>query len=94
MSSHMSVARTTPSAPKSATLRAAKMLPICCVCGRIRDETKSTLRRERWVSPRTYRQTHGVDSTKLALTHTYCLKCFAKVQEEVRQLLRTIGTPS
>ena len=94
MSSHMSVTRTAPPAPKSATLSAARLLPVCCVCGRIRDETKSTLQRERWVSPRTYRQVYGVNSTKLALTHTYCLKCFAKVEEEVRQLLRTIGTPS
>ena len=97
MSSHMSVARTTPPAPpalRGATLTAPKLLPVCCACGLIRAETRSSVRRERWISPRTYRQIYGVNSTTLALTHTYCLKCFTKVQEEVRQLLQKIGTPA
>lgn len=97
MFSHMSVAQTTPSAPpalRSATLIPPRLLPVCCACGLIREETRPPLHRERWVSPRTYRKTHGVNSTKIAITHTYCLTCFTKLQEEVQQLLLKIGTPA
>ena len=90
MSSHMSIAQTTPSALRSPTLIAPRLLPVCCVCGLIRDETRSSLHRERWVSPRTYRQTHGVNSTQLALTHTYCPECFTKAQETMQQYFREI----
>lgn len=92
MPSHMPVAQTTPPAPpalRSATLIAPRLLPVCCVCGLIRDETRS-LHRERWVSPRTYRQTHGVHSTQLAQTHTYCPACFTKAQETMQQYFREI----
>ena len=90
MSSHMSIAHTTPPALRSPTFIAPRLLPVCCVCGHIRDETKSTLHRERWVSPRTYRQTHGAHSTQLALTHTYCPECFTKAQETMQQYFREI----
>ena len=93
MSSHVSVARTTPPAPpalRSATLIAPRLLPVCCVCGLIRDEARPSLDGERWVSPRTYRQTHGVLLTKLALTHTYCPECFTKAQETMQQYFREI----
>lgn len=94
MLSHMSVARTAPSALRSATPIPPRLLPVCCACGLIREETKPPLHRERWVSPRTYRHTHGVNSTKMAMTHTYCPTCFMKVQKDVLQYLKTIGTPS
>jgi hypothetical protein len=97
MSSHMPVARTTPPAPpalRSATLIAPRLLPVCCVCGLMRDETNLSLHRERWVSPWTYRQIYGVNSTKLPRTHTYCPKCFTKVEDDVQQLLRKIGAPA
>jgi hypothetical protein len=76
----------------SETCIAPKMLSVCCVCGLIRDETGSSPDRERWVTPRTYRTTHGVNPAKLALTHTYCQTCFAKAQETTRQYFREIGT--
>jgi len=75
------------SPPMRETFVAPKLLPVCCVCSLIRDESRSSLHRERWVTPQTYRQTHGVNPTKLALTHTYCQKCFAKVMGTVRQSL-------
>ena len=90
MSNHMSIAHTTPPELKNLTLIAPRLIPICCVCGRIRDETRSSLHRERWVSPRTYRQTHGVNSTQLPLTHTYCPECFTKAQETMQQYFREI----
>jgi len=90
------VARTTrraPPAPMRETLFAPKMLPVCCVFELIRDETGSSPNRERWVTPRTYRRTHGMNPADFPLTHTYCLKCFTKVQDTTRQYFREIGTP-
>ena len=84
--------RKAPSATMRETFIAPTMLPVCCVCGLIRDETGSSTDRERWVTPRTYRTSHGVNPTKLALTHTYCQTCFTKAQETTRQYFREIGT--
>ena len=89
------IAQTTREAP-SALMRKAfiapKMLPVCCVCELIRDETGSSPARECWVTPRTYRTTHGVNPADCLLTHTYCQKCFTKAQETVKQYFREIGT--
>ena len=71
---------------------APTLLPVCCVCGLIRDETGSFLNRVRWVTPRTYRETHGVNPDDVPLTHTYCQKCFTKAQETVTQYFRELGT--
>ena len=75
------------------TFIAPMLLPVCCVCELIRDETESSPDRERSVTPRTYRTTHGVNPADFPLTHTYCLKCFTKVQDTTRQYFREIGTP-
>jgi hypothetical protein len=85
-------ARKAPSTPMREMCIAPTLLPICCVCGLIRDETGSSPDRERWVTPRTYRTTHGVNPTTRALTHTYCQACFTKAQETTRQYFREIGT--
>ena len=90
------VAQTTREAlstPMRETFVAPKMLPVCCVCGLIRDGTESSPDRERWVTQRTYRKTHGINPADFPLTHTYCLKCFTKVQDTTRQYFREIGTP-
>ena len=84
--------REAPSAPMRETFIAPKMLPVCCVCRLIRDETGSSPDRERWVTPRTYRTTHGINPADCPLTHTYCLTCFTKAQETTRQYFREIGT--
>ena len=70
---------------------APMVLPVCCVCELIRDETGSCPNRERWVTPRTYRMTHGVNPADCLLTHTYCPTCFTKAQETVKQYFREIG---
>jgi hypothetical protein len=79
------------SAPMRETFVAPTLLPVCCVCGFVRDDTRFSPGRELWVTRRTYRETHGVNPAELALTHTYCPKCFMKVQETVRQNYREIG---
>ena len=68
------------------------LLPVCCMCGLIRDQTGSTPGREGWVKRRTYRETHGVNPADFPLTHTYCPACFTKVKNSVKQYLRKIGT--
>jgi hypothetical protein len=60
------------------------LLPVCCVCRLIRDETISFLHREHWVTERTYRKTHGVNPADFPLTHTYCPGCFMQVMKSMR----------
>ena len=84
--------RKAPSAPTRETFVAPKLLPVCCVCGLIRDETGSSSDRERWVTPQTYRKAHGVNPANSLLTHTYCPTCFTKVRDTVQQYFREIGT--
>jgi hypothetical protein len=84
--------RVAPSAPMSETWIAPKMLPVCCVCGLIRDETGAIPGLERWVTPRTYRKAYGVYPSDFPLTHTYCLTCFTKVQATTRRYFGEIKT--
>lgn len=72
---------------------ALTMLPVCCVCGLIRDETGFRPYPERWVTPRRYRKTHGVNPADVPRTHTYCLPCFTKAREAVKPYFREIETP-
>ena len=86
------ITRKAPSVPRRDTYIAPTLLPACCVCGFVQDEAGATPGLERWISQRTYRETHGVNPTELALTHTYCPECFTKVRETVTQYFRQIGT--
>ncbi len=76
-------AQITPEAP-FASRREMALLAVCCVCRLIRDETGYRPHQEGWVSQRMYRKTHGVNPTKLALTHTYCPGCFMQVMKTMR----------
>ena len=80
--------RKPPSAPMRETFIALRLLPACCACGLVLDETGATPGRKRWVKQRRYQMIHGVKPTELALTHTYCPNCFTKAQETIRQLFR------
>lgn len=62
-----------------------------CVCGLVHDETATRVDASGWITQRAYREQHGVSPTELKLTHTYCPKCFAQVQESVRQFFRKTG---
>lgn len=85
--------REAPSDPKRNTLIAPTLLPKCCVCGLIRDQTGSSLDHERWVTPQAYQKTYGGHSADVLLTHTYCPKCLTQAMGTASQYLRTIGTP-
>ena len=71
---------------------APTLLPVCCVCRLIRDDTRFSPGRELWVTQRTYHKTHGVNPSDLALTHTYCPTCFTQVHGTARQDFREIGS--
>jgi len=68
-----------------ASKRKVSMLPVCSLCGLIRDETRVSLDHERWVTRRTYLKTHGVNPADCVLAHTYCPSCFTQVMETTRQ---------
>ena len=83
--------RKAPSAPGKESFIPPTLLPVCCACGLIRDDTRFSPGRELWVTQRTYRETHGVNPAEFALTHTYCPDCFTKVRDTVRQGFLEIG---
>jgi hypothetical protein len=87
----MPTIREAPSAPGRETFIPPTLLPVCCDCGIIRDDTRFSPGRELWITQRTYRETHGVNPSDLALSHTYCPNCFTKVQDTVRQDFQEIG---
>jgi hypothetical protein len=76
-------AQITHEAP-SASMTETPLVPICCLCQLVRDETGASLDSARWVTQRTYRKKHGVNPTKLVLTYTYCPKCYHQVMDIMR----------
>ena len=64
------------------------LIAVCCKCGLVREEAGASPDQERWVTKRTYRETHDVNPTDFPLTHAYCLKCLTEVQNTVRQYFR------
>jgi len=71
---------------------APTLLPVCCVCGLIRDDSSCLSGLDCWLTQRTYHEGHGVDPTEVAQTHTYCPECLKKAQERVQPSIREIGT--
>jgi hypothetical protein len=58
------------------------ILPICCVCGLIRDEDRVS-GREHWVTKQVYRQAHNTDPSACRLTHTYCPSCYTQFMNRI-----------
>ena len=85
--------REAPSAPMRETFIVPTLLPVCCICGLLRDDARFSPGLDCWLTQRTYRETYGIDPTKIALTHTYCPECFRKAQETMRQHFREVATP-
>src|SRR4051812_20318866 len=67
------------------TFTVPTLLPTCCVCGLIRDDTRFSPGRELWITQRTYHETYGVHPVELALTHTYCPACYTKTHASVQE---------
>ena len=59
-----------------------QILPVCCICGLIRDETGVFLD-ERWVTEQIFLQTHGVYPAAYRFTHTYCPACYALLMNQI-----------
>lgn len=78
------ITREAPSSPRREIFIPPTLLPVCCACGLIRDDTRFSPGRQLWVTQRTYHETHGVNPAELALTHAYCPECFTKAQDTVR----------
>jgi hypothetical protein len=57
------------------------ILPICCVCGLIRESSGSST--ETWVTKNIFRQTHHVDASTYRLTHTYCPTCYTQFMNRI-----------
>lgn len=88
-------ARTTrevPSALTRKTFIAPALLPVCCVCKLIRDETGSSFDPVNWITRRAYRKTHGANPADFTVTHTYCPKCFKRAMDTLRQPSRDGGS--
>jgi hypothetical protein len=68
----------------SASKKETPLLPVCCLCKRIRDEVGPSLVPARWVTQRTYQMTHGVNPASCLQTHTYCPGCFKQVMKTLR----------
>jgi hypothetical protein len=67
----------------SASRRKPSLLPVCCMCGLVRDETGYLLDHGRWVTQRTYRKAHGAMPDDSVLTHTYCPHCFTQFMDRI-----------
>lgn len=83
MTSETMLAQITHEAP-AASSRQSLVLPVCCVCGLVREETEHSSDHERWVTPRTYRKTHGTMPADCVHTHTYCPNCFTRCIDTIR----------
>ena len=81
----------TYSAPMRETCIVPALLPACCVCGLIRDDTGCSTGPDRWVTRQKYREVHGVHPAEHVLTHTYCPQCFTQAQETILQYFRQTG---
>jgi hypothetical protein len=57
------------------------ILPICCVCGLIREDKGSEC--ESWVTRQAFRHTHGKDLSDFRLTHTYCPACYTQFMNRI-----------
>lgn len=53
---------------------AATLIPICCVCNRVRDRQADD-GREQWETLGSYLRTYHLSSGDYHLTHTYCPAC-------------------
>jgi hypothetical protein len=86
--------REAPSGPMRETSIAPTLLTVCCSCRLIRDVTGPRPDDVRWVTQRTYCETHRINPADFPLTHAYCPECFAKVQDSMSKYFREIGALS
>ena len=54
------------------------ILPVCCVCGLIRDDTGVEHGKGKWLKVDKF----VIKNTDAQVSHTYCPKCYDKAMEE------------
>ena len=59
-----------------------KILPVCCMCKKIRDEAGKEPGTGKWIRMEDYIE----DKVKIMVTSTYCPECFKKAKEEIESL--------
>ena len=64
------------------TITQNTIIPICCVCGLIRENATSP-KAESWVNKGMFRRTHGKDPAAYRLTHTYCPTCYSEFMSRI-----------
>jgi hypothetical protein len=74
-----------PRTPEACSASRSKisLLPVCCVCQLVLDETGPSVGQEHWVTQGAYRDTHGALPADSLLTHTYCPPCFMRVMDKI-----------
>ena len=68
-------------------------LPICCLCGLIRDDATRQANQPAWSPLSAYRRLHHLNAAPVYYTHTYCPTCLPRVQEQVRLYFEQHHTP-
>ena len=53
------------------------VIPICCVCGKVRETFFEQSGKESWTALSSYLQVRRLDGQPYQLTHTYCPPCLA-----------------
>lgn len=56
-------------------MNAAIVIPICCVCNRVRELVQAIGNSEHWDTLDIYLSRHHIDSGEYHLTHIYCPSC-------------------
>ena len=58
-------------------MNAAIVIPICCVCNRVREHVQPASQKEAWSTLGVFLHTHHLSSGEYHLTNTYCPECSA-----------------
>ena len=77
-------------------MNAAIVIPICCVCNRVREHVHQVDQKESWDTLGVFLNVHHISSGEYQLTHTYCPDCaahFSKFFKPEGQTMREDVTP-
>ncbi len=75
-------------------MSAAKVIPICCVCNRVREHVRVEGSWEPWDTLGAYLRRHHLSSGEYQLSHTYCPTCamqFSKVNKISAEIPRQVS---
>lgn len=58
------------------------ILPVCCVCNKIRDDSGTEKGKGKWLNMPTYLE----EKSKVQVSHTYCDECLADVKKSIDKI--------